>query len=199
LLAGADSPLAALRQWIDLFVDFLVTKHGLAGILQPDSSGSAALHTHLLNRLLPVAEQLLVAAVDAGEVRPDIQPYELMRGIGNLCVAPDHDPRYNPRRLIDPLLRGCHRARLSAAGIEGVDDRASAGALSEGVGAIDELIDRAGQRQVTHGVIGDGADQCGGERGRDHPKASPPKRVYRGRRVMRVSRSVVIAAIACST
>jgi AcrR family transcriptional regulator len=106
LLAGADSPLAALRQWIDLFVDFLVTKHGLAGILQPDSSGSATLHTHFLDRLLPVAEQLLAAAVDAGEVGPDIQPYELMRGIGNLCIASDHDPRYNPRRLIDLLLRG---------------------------------------------------------------------------------------------
>jgi AcrR family transcriptional regulator len=106
LLASAESPLIALRQWIDLFVDFLVTKHGLAGILQPDSSGSAALHTHFLNRLLPVAEQLLVAAVDAGEVRFGIQPYELMRGIGNLCIAPEQDPRYDPRRLVDLLLRG---------------------------------------------------------------------------------------------
>lgn len=29
-----------------------------------------------------------------------------MRGIGNLCIAPDQDPRYDPRRLIDLLLRG---------------------------------------------------------------------------------------------
>jgi AcrR family transcriptional regulator len=34
LLAGSASPLAALRQWTDLFVDFLVTKHGLASALQ---------------------------------------------------------------------------------------------------------------------------------------------------------------------
>jgi AcrR family transcriptional regulator len=106
LLADADSPMAALRRWIDLFVDFLVTKHGLAGIPQSDSGGSAALHAHFLDRLLPVAEQLLAAAVDAGEIRPEIQPYELMRGIGNLCIAPDHDPRYDPRRLIDLLLQG---------------------------------------------------------------------------------------------
>src|SRR6188472_690382 len=34
LLAGSDSPYTALMRWIDLFVDFLVTKHGLAEALQ---------------------------------------------------------------------------------------------------------------------------------------------------------------------
>ncbi|MFD5651883.1 TetR/AcrR family transcriptional regulator [Streptomyces sp. NPDC127039] len=106
LLADADSPLSALRRWIDLFVDFLVTKHGLANTLQPDSSSFVALHTYFLDRLLPAAEQLLGAAVAAGEVRPGIEPYELMRGIGNLCIAGDDDPRYDPRRMIDLLLRG---------------------------------------------------------------------------------------------
>ncbi|GHA93029.1 TetR family transcriptional regulator [Streptomyces tendae] len=106
LLAAADSPLLALRRWIDLFVDFLVTKHGLANTLQPDSSSFVALHAYFLDRLLPAAEQLLGAAVDAGEVRPGIEPYELMRGIGNLCIAGDDDPRYDPRRMIDLLLRG---------------------------------------------------------------------------------------------
>ncbi|MEV0248060.1 TetR/AcrR family transcriptional regulator [Nocardia sp. NPDC050712] len=104
LLAEADSPLTALRQWIDQFVDFLVTKHGLAAI--PQTDGGATLHTYFLDRLLPVAEQLLTAAAHANQVRSDIEPYELMRGIGNLCIAPDHDPRYDPRRLIDLLLRG---------------------------------------------------------------------------------------------
>ncbi|MEU9578300.1 TetR/AcrR family transcriptional regulator [Streptomyces chilikensis] len=106
LLAGADSPLEALRQWIDLFVDFLVTKHGLADALQSDSSRFAALHTYFLDRLEPVCAQLLGAAVDAGDIRPGTQPYELMRGIGNLCIGRDSDPRYDPRRLIELLLQG---------------------------------------------------------------------------------------------
>ncbi|WP_267244086.1 TetR/AcrR family transcriptional regulator [Streptomyces sp. PR69] len=109
LLASADSPFAALRQWIDLFVDFLVTKHGLAGALQSDSSGFAALHTYFLDRLLPVCTQLLDAAADAGEIRPGTQPYELMRGIGNLCIGRDSDPRYDPRRLVELLLQGLRR------------------------------------------------------------------------------------------
>ncbi|GAA2101668.1 TetR/AcrR family transcriptional regulator [Streptomyces albiaxialis] len=106
LLAEEDSPFAALRRWIGLFVDLLVTKHGLAEALHSEAEGFASLHAYFLDRLLPVAEQLLGAAVDAGEVRPGTQPYELMRGIGNLCVGGDTDPRYDPRRLIELLLRG---------------------------------------------------------------------------------------------
>ena len=109
LLAGTDSPFAGLRQWADLFVDFLVTKHGLANAMQSDSSGFEALHSYFLDRLVPVGAQLLDAAVDAGEIRPGTQAYELMRGIGNLCVGRDGDPRYDPRRLVELLLRGLRR------------------------------------------------------------------------------------------
>lgn len=112
LLAEAESPVEALRQWIDLFVDFLITKHGLAATPQADNS-SATLHTYFLDRLLPVAERLLEAAADAGELGGDIRPYELLRGVGNLCIAPDRDPRYNPRRLIDLLLRGLQGSAAS--------------------------------------------------------------------------------------
>ena len=38
LLASAESPHAALAQWINLFVDFLVTKHGVAAAIQSDLS-----------------------------------------------------------------------------------------------------------------------------------------------------------------
>ncbi|MER5738351.1 MULTISPECIES: TetR/AcrR family transcriptional regulator [unclassified Streptomyces] len=109
LLASAGSPLEALRRWIDLFVDFLVTKHGLADALQSDDDRFAALHASFLDRLLPVCAQLLDAAAEAGEIRPGTQPYELMRGIGNLCIGRDDDPRYDPRRLIALLLQGLQR------------------------------------------------------------------------------------------
>ncbi|MGP4001430.1 TetR/AcrR family transcriptional regulator [Streptomyces sp. 8N706] len=113
LLASADSPLDALRQWIGLFVDFLVTKHGLADALQSDNDRFSALHAYFLDRLLPVCAQLLDAAVEAGDIRPGTQPYELMRGIGNLCIGRDNDPRYDPRRLIALLLQGLQRPHAS--------------------------------------------------------------------------------------
>jgi AcrR family transcriptional regulator len=106
LLASADSAFAALRQWIDLFVDFLGTKHGLANVLQSDSASFEALHAYFLDRLVPACGELLDAAVRAGEVTPGTGAYELMRGIGNLCIRRDNDPHYDPRRLVDLLLRG---------------------------------------------------------------------------------------------
>ncbi|MCS0637002.1 TetR/AcrR family transcriptional regulator [Streptomyces sp. LP05-1] len=112
LLADAGSPFAALRQWADLFVDFLVTKHGLANAMRSDSGGFEALHTYFLDRLVPVCARLLDAAVDAGEISPGTHAYELMRGIGNLCAGGD-DPRYEPRRLVGLLLQGLRPSRPS--------------------------------------------------------------------------------------
>ena len=105
LLARGESPYAALVQWIDLFVDFLVTKHGLAEALQSDDAAFQALHAQFLDRLLPVAADLLGAAVAAGEIRADVGALELMRGVGNLCIGGEDD-RYNPRRLVAVLLSG---------------------------------------------------------------------------------------------
>ena len=107
LLADGDSPFAALHQWVEKFVDFLVTKHGLASALQSDGSGFEALHAYFLDRLVPVCQQLLDAAVDAGEIEPGMQAFELMFAIGNLCIG--RDPRYHPRRLVGLLLRGLQR------------------------------------------------------------------------------------------
>ncbi len=106
LLAGADSPYAALVEWVGLFVDFLVTKHGLAGALRGDGSRFDALHAYFLDRLVPVCDELLGAAVAAGEVRDDLSGYELMRGVGGLCAGAEGDERYDARRLVEVLLAG---------------------------------------------------------------------------------------------
>jgi AcrR family transcriptional regulator len=106
LLASSDTPHAALTRWIDLFVDFLITKHGLAAVLQSDNAGFASLHAYFLDRLVPVCAQLLDSAAEAGEIRADVGAYELMRGIGNLCVGVGSDPRYDARRMVGLLVAG---------------------------------------------------------------------------------------------
>jgi AcrR family transcriptional regulator len=113
LLAEAQSPVDALRQWVDLFVDFLVTKHGLAHALQSGEAGYEGLHAYFLDRLVPVCAKLLEAAVSADEIEAGIGAYELMHGIGNLCVGRDDDPHYDPRRLVELLLRGLERSPSS--------------------------------------------------------------------------------------
>ncbi len=109
LLAANDSPHAALARWIDLFVDFLVTKHGLAEALQSDDAAFATLHAYFVDRLRPVCAELLDAAARAGEIRPDIQAYELMVGVGNLCIGANKFPGYDARRMVELLLAGLRR------------------------------------------------------------------------------------------
>ncbi|MFF4314304.1 TetR/AcrR family transcriptional regulator [Streptomyces sp. 900105755] len=106
LLADSPTPYEALRRWIDLFVDFLVTKHGLAAALRADQAGFDALHAYFLDSLVPVCTRLLDAAAESGEVHTDLAAVELMRGVGNLCIGAESDPGYDARRLVALLVTG---------------------------------------------------------------------------------------------
>ncbi|MGJ9413684.1 TetR/AcrR family transcriptional regulator [Aeromicrobium sp. CF4.19] len=106
LLARHTSPLAALVSWVDLFVDFLATKHGLAAALGNDQARFEALHAEFIERLVPACEDLLDASEAAGELTTRISAYELMRAIGNLCIHAGDDPRYDPRRPVHLLVAG---------------------------------------------------------------------------------------------
>jgi AcrR family transcriptional regulator len=107
-LAEAATPYAALVGWIDRFVDLLVTKHGLATALR-DGERFDALHAYFLDRLLPVFARLLDAAAASGEIRADLEAYEVLRGVGNLCIGADSDPRYDARRVVALLVSGLRR------------------------------------------------------------------------------------------
>ncbi len=109
LLASSATPHAALAQWINLFFDFLATKHGLAGALQSDRAAFETLHAYFLDRLVPVCAQLLDAAAQAGEIRPGGDAYELMLGVGNLCIGADSNPRYDARRMAGLVIAGLRR------------------------------------------------------------------------------------------
>ena len=75
-------------------------------MLQSDDAGFDTLHAYFLDRLVPVCAQLLEAAAVAGEIRSDMDAYELMRGVGNLCIGADNNPRYDARRLVELLIAG---------------------------------------------------------------------------------------------
>lgn len=109
LLAESATPEAALREWVALFVDFLVTKHGLAGALHGDSAGSDALHAYFVDRLVPVCGSLLDAA--RADRRPPsresaLNGYNLLKGVGNLCIGAASDSDYDADRLVQALVSG---------------------------------------------------------------------------------------------
>ncbi|GAA1118354.1 TetR/AcrR family transcriptional regulator [Kribbella jejuensis] len=93
-LESEPTPYAALLRWVDGFVDFLITKHGLPG-------GDALLHKYFLDQLLPVCDELLAAAGIK-----DVRAFELMLAIGNLCIGPSDNDRYDARRMVGFLMAG---------------------------------------------------------------------------------------------
>jgi AcrR family transcriptional regulator len=105
LLASRPSPQVALGEWLDLFADFLMTKHGLAAALQSDDQFDA-LHAEFIHQLLPVCSHLLHSAETAGDIRAGIDPYHLMRAVGNLCIGDETDDRYDARAMVRLLVDG---------------------------------------------------------------------------------------------
>jgi AcrR family transcriptional regulator len=106
LLAASATPYDALRQWVSRFVDFLVTKHGLATALQSDEACFDPLHSYFLERLVPVCTRLLEAAATAGEIRSDLDAYGLMRGVGGLCAGASSAHPYDARQMVEILIAG---------------------------------------------------------------------------------------------
>ncbi|NDZ96505.1 TetR/AcrR family transcriptional regulator [Streptomyces sp. SID6673] len=111
LMATAATPYRALGEWVELFVDFLTTKHGLAAALRSDTARFQALHAYFLDRLVPVCGTLLDGAAAAGEIRSDVTALEFLRGIGNLCIGGDED--YDARRMVALLVAGLGTPRRS--------------------------------------------------------------------------------------
>lgn len=105
LLADGPTPYDALVRWVDLFVDFLVTKHGLAEAMQGEDEAHATLHAYFVEQLVPACAALLDAAVAAGQVAPGVRALDLLRGIGNLSVG-DGTFGYDARPMIDALVAG---------------------------------------------------------------------------------------------
>ena len=78
-------------------------------MLQSDGPCFDPLHSYFLDRLVPVCTRLLDAAADSGEIRSDLDAYELMRGVGGLCAGAGNVPRYDARRLVELLIAGLRR------------------------------------------------------------------------------------------
>lgn len=106
LLTESATPEAALRAWVTLFVEFLATKHGLAGSLHGSSAEADALHAYFVGRLVPVCGALLEAALKSADTPALIDPYNLLKGIGNLCIGASHDPKYKADHLVQLLISG---------------------------------------------------------------------------------------------
>jgi AcrR family transcriptional regulator len=111
LMQEPISPAAALTRWIDAFVEFLVTKHGLGAALRSEDPSLQNLHTLMLDKLVPACATLIDAGTAAGELDPDVTAYTLMRAVGNLCILGGGYDRIDAQHMVARLLAGCRRTQ----------------------------------------------------------------------------------------
>jgi AcrR family transcriptional regulator len=105
-LAAEYPPGEALARWMQRFVDFISAKRGLAAALHSGNAAYAPLPNYFNARLRPAMRILLSAARAAGEVRPGVDPDDLLTAVASLCgPRPGTDPEH-PRRMVALLIDG---------------------------------------------------------------------------------------------
>ncbi|KHK50343.1 TetR family transcriptional regulator [Ralstonia sp. A12] len=96
----------ALVEWIDRYVDFVTARRGLAAALNSRDPAFQAVPTYFLERLRPVVQNLLDAAVATGVIRKGVQPDELLCAVGALCAPMECPNPPDARRLVALFVDG---------------------------------------------------------------------------------------------
>ncbi|MBU0738460.1 MAG: TetR/AcrR family transcriptional regulator [Alphaproteobacteria bacterium] len=111
VLASGHPPGEALALWLRRFTRFIAAKRGLAQALHSGDPAFQALPDYFRQNFEPALAGLLDAAVDVGAVRSGIEPYELLRAIGNLAAIKGAEPEGETSVMVELLIDGL---RLSA-------------------------------------------------------------------------------------
>jgi AcrR family transcriptional regulator len=97
----------ALRTWMDRFIDYLATKHGMAEALRTVIASGGNPFAQSRESLLEAIDSLLTAGATQGSLRGDVQAADVMFGISGVSLAAGApEQRDQAGRLLDLLLDG---------------------------------------------------------------------------------------------
>jgi AcrR family transcriptional regulator len=96
----------ALLEWVDRYVEFVTKRRGLAAALNSGDPAFKALPQYFLQRLRPVVQSLLDAAIAAGEIRDGVKPDELLCAVGALCAPLECPDPLDAKRLVGLFVDG---------------------------------------------------------------------------------------------
>lgn len=105
-LAAEYEPGEALTRWLKRYADFLATKKGLAAALHSGDPAFDALPDYFRAMFEPALATLLDGAANAGKVRGDIDPYDLLCAIGSLSATNDDAGAARAQRMVSLLVDG---------------------------------------------------------------------------------------------
>jgi AcrR family transcriptional regulator len=106
-LTGQLPPAEAMRQWMDLFGDWLATKHGMLGTLLAMVESREMAGAQGRAELLEAITTILQAGRAVGDLRADVTAEDIaasLVGIFTVVGKPGHQAR--ARRLLDLLVDG---------------------------------------------------------------------------------------------
>ncbi|MCX5357925.1 TetR/AcrR family transcriptional regulator [Streptomyces sp. NBC_00124] len=101
-------PDQAMRRWMDLFIDYLATKQGMADALKAViASGEEDPFAESLDRISTAISTLLHAGAEVGVLRSDVDPLDVGFSLGGvLLITSDKGLRDRAGRMLDLLLDG---------------------------------------------------------------------------------------------
>ena len=105
-------PVAALRAWMLLFVDYIAAKQIIAPALNSVMGGPSKLYEGSRAQIQGAIDALVRRAIQNGDMRKDLDPFDLLRaliGVSNVASTPDW--KQSAKRLVDILIVGSRPSR----------------------------------------------------------------------------------------
>jgi len=106
-LSAELPPIEALRAWLLVFIDYIATKKIIAPALNAMAGGPSRVFQQTTQVMEEAANTLASHAVASGDLRPDVDPMDLLRAIYGLSTAGSADDwPAKARTFVDILIRG---------------------------------------------------------------------------------------------
>lgn len=107
VFANELPPLEALRAWLNLFIDYLATKRIIAAALNSLVGNHDNVFDASMSKVHGAVKSIFDRAVDAGEIRADVNPVDVLRAIiGVTFFGPSDNWRDGAVRLLEILIQG---------------------------------------------------------------------------------------------
>ena len=105
-LAAEHPPGEALARWMQRYAAFIGAKRGLATALKSGDPAFDSLPDYFHGRLTPALGSLLSSAAEAGEVRADVEPDDLLNAVASLCMQARAEKPDHAGRMVSLLVDG---------------------------------------------------------------------------------------------
>jgi AcrR family transcriptional regulator len=104
-LLDSQTPTLALRSWMDGFIDYIFTKHGMAEALPAILATTDGLRMQSRDVLREAIARLLAAGAQNSAVRADVDPNDILMALGGITlIAENEQQRELASRLCDLLM-----------------------------------------------------------------------------------------------